>query len=96
MIEIRARDASGRVTELNINGKKLTTPYLFPVIDPRKQILSIEEIEKLGFNGIITNSYIINQNRELRSRAMEEGIHSLLGFDGVIMTDSGSDRKSVV
>lgn len=90
MIEIRARDASGRVTELNINGKKLTTPYLFPVIDPRKQILSIEEIEKLGFNGIITNSYIINQNRELRSRALEEGIHSLLGFDGVIMTDSGS------
>lgn len=77
-----------------MKGNKLETPYLFPVINPREQQVPVEEIKKMGFNGIITNSYIISQNQKLRERALEEGIHKLLGFDGVVMTDSGSYQLS--
>lgn len=94
MLEVRARDAWGRVAEWEVKGEKLTTPYLFPVVDPRKQVLSPGEIKKLGFPAVITNSYLIRQNEELREDALERGVHWLLGFDGIVMTDSGSYQLS--
>ncbi len=94
MLEVKARDAFGRVAELEINGKKLITPYLFPVIDIKKQILSVDEIKKMGFNGIITNAYLIKKRDDIRERALEKGIHRLLHFNGVVMTDSGSFQLS--
>jgi 7-cyano-7-deazaguanine tRNA-ribosyltransferase len=44
---------------------------------------------------IITNSYIINQDPDLREGAIEQGLHHLLGFPGPIMTDSGAFQLSV-
>jgi len=86
MFEIKYRDAMGRIGRF----KNLETPLLLPVINPKKQILSIDEIKKLGFKAIITNSYIIYKDKELRERALKKGLHALLNFDGMIMTDSGS------
>jgi 7-cyano-7-deazaguanine tRNA-ribosyltransferase len=90
MFEIKYKDGAGRAGVFEVRGKKLETPYLFPVINPKRQVLDVKEIERLGFNGIITNSYIIYRDTALRQRALERGIHALLGFDGVVMTDSGS------
>ncbi|WP_456474608.1 tRNA guanosine(15) transglycosylase TgtA [Candidatus Pyrohabitans sp.] len=90
MFEIRHKDGAGRAGVFNVHGKKLETPYLFPVINPKQQVLGIEEIARLGFDGIITNSYIIYRDPVLRQRALEQGIHALLDFEGVVMTDSGS------
>jgi 7-cyano-7-deazaguanine tRNA-ribosyltransferase len=39
---------------------------------------------------VITNSYIIRSNEKFRTKALEEGVHRLLDFDGPIMTDSGA------
>ena len=44
---------------------------------------------------VITNSYIINQDPDLREGAIEQGLHHLLGFPGPIMTDSGAFQLSV-
>ena len=44
---------------------------------------------------MITNSYVIWKNDNLRERATEEGIHELLDFPGVIMTDSGTFQSYV-
>ena len=44
---------------------------------------------------MITNSYVIWKNDDLRERATEEGIHELLDFPGVIMTDSGTFQSYV-
>jgi len=39
---------------------------------------------------IITNSYIINSHDRFRNKALSEGVHGLLDFDGPVMTDSGT------
>jgi len=44
----------------------------------------------MGFEGVITNSYIIWKDSGLRESVLAAGIHRHLGFDGVVMTDSGS------
>ncbi|MBI5254009.1 MAG: tRNA guanosine(15) transglycosylase TgtA, partial [Euryarchaeota archaeon] len=90
MFEIKHRDAMGRIGIMEVKGKRIETPLILPVINPRLQSISAREIEKIGFKSIITNSYIIYKNEELRELAVERGIHKMLGFGGLIMTDSGA------
>ncbi|XRO77546.1 tRNA guanosine(15) transglycosylase TgtA [Methanocaldococcus sp. 10A] len=94
--EIKHRDAMGRIGILNINGKKIETPTIMPVIhpNPKKQIVSMDLIKKLA-DVIITNSYITYRTKHLREIAEEKGIHKLIGFDKVIVTDSGSFQLGV-
>jgi 7-cyano-7-deazaguanine tRNA-ribosyltransferase len=49
----------------------------------------------MGVGALITNAYIFSQSRQYRERAREEGLHKVLDFDGIIMTDSGSFQLSV-
>ncbi|XRO74993.1 tRNA guanosine(15) transglycosylase TgtA [Methanocaldococcus sp. 28A] len=94
--EIKHRDAMGRIGILNINEKKIETPTIMPVIhpNPKKQIVSMDLINKLA-DVIITNSYITYRTKHLREIAEEYGIHKLIGFDKVIVTDSGSFQLGV-
>jgi 7-cyano-7-deazaguanine tRNA-ribosyltransferase len=62
-----------------------------PVIHPGKQTI---DVKKYGAEIVITNAYIIYKNEELKQKALEEGVHSLINFDGPIMTDSGSFQLS--
>ena len=80
---------------MEVDGKKVDTPALMPVVNPNllasgKSISPEELRETFSFQMIITNSYILRKSRELKSRALSEGLHSLLNFQGVIMTDSGT------
>ncbi len=88
--EIKARDAAGRIGKLEVNGKKIETPAIMPVINPKQLIVTPKELKEMGFNIIITNSYIIYKDEELRQKALEIGIHKLLDYDGIIEVDSGS------
>ncbi len=91
MFEIKHRDANGRIGTFEVKNKKLETPYIFPVINPGlAQGIKPADIKKMGFPGVITNSYIIYNNPKLRDGAVSKGVHELIGFDGVVMTDSGS------
>ena len=85
--EIKESDLLGRIGTLKVGNKALETPYLFPVIHPVSQIVPTGELKAMGFGGLMTNSYIIHRRR--RREALEQGIHRLLGFDGVFITDSG-------
>ncbi len=87
---MKHRDAAGRCGVLRIHGKRLETPALLPVVNPKRVVVPPEELARMGFQGVITNSYIIYRDEALRERALREGVHSLLGFRGVVMTDSGS------
>ena len=49
----------------------------------------------MGVEALITNAYIFSQSQQYREQALAEGLHKLLDFDGVIMTDSGSFQLSV-
>ncbi len=57
------------------------------MVDPtlRDQYISINEIYNIGFNGIITNAYILKKHRSAVT-----DIHEYLNFNGVVMTDSGA------
>ncbi|ASJ16784.1 tRNA-guanine(15) transglycosylase [Thermococcus chitonophagus] len=88
--EIKARDAAGRIGKLEVNGKKIETPAIMPVVNPKQMIVEPKELEKMGFKIIITNSYIIYKDPKLREEALEKGIHRLLNYDGIVEVDSGS------
>jgi 7-cyano-7-deazaguanine tRNA-ribosyltransferase len=94
--EIKYRDAAGRICKYITKHGTITTPNLMPVINPNKLIISAKEMKKLfGTEIVITNSYIINGDENLSKIALEKGVHSLLDFDGPIMTDSGTFQSYV-
>ncbi|HXW37130.1 MAG TPA: tRNA guanosine(15) transglycosylase TgtA [Nitrososphaerales archaeon] len=85
--EVKETDLLGRIGRLEVQGKRVETPYLFPVIHPVSQSIPPHELAAMGFRGLMTNSLILYQRR--REEALEKGLHKLLGFDGLLMTDSG-------
>jgi len=88
---IRARDASARLGTVKTKSGALELPAFFPVYNPNKPIIPAEEIlNEFKIKQIITNSYIIFRNPDLRVKVLERGLHDFLGFDGIIMTDSGA------
>jgi len=89
--EIKYKDARGRVGVLKTPNGKVKTPALMPVIHPGKQTL---DVKKFGAEIVITNAYIIYKNRDLRIKALENGVHNLINFTGPIVTDSGSFQLS--
>lgn len=89
--EIGAKDALGRVGTLEVGGRTVTTPALMPVVNPHLHKPDLSEAEIA-----ITNSYIIYTG-DSREEAVEDGVRSVVGdgFDGVVVTDSGSYQMSV-
>ncbi|MDG6920551.1 MAG: tRNA guanosine(15) transglycosylase TgtA [Nitrososphaerota archaeon] len=85
--EVKESDLLGRIGSLKVGGKALETPYMFPVIHPVNQLIPPSELLSMGFRGLMTNSYILMKRR--KAEALESGIHRLLGFDGIFITDSG-------
>lgn len=95
IFEILDKDAGGRIGRLRTPHGTVETPTVMPVINPNIQLISPKEMRNFGAEILITNSYIIYRKEELKSVALEKGLHGLLNFDGPIMTDSGSFQLSV-
>ena len=93
--EILHKDLAGRIGRLSTLHGTVETPLLMPVINPHLPLIPPEELASMGAEMVITNSYIINQDPDLREGAIEQGLHHLLGFPGPIMTDSGAFQLSV-
>jgi 7-cyano-7-deazaguanine tRNA-ribosyltransferase len=91
--EITNVDALGRIGKLIVNNKEMTTPNLFPVVHPYRNILDLSDLKNLGAQCVFTNAYIIYQNPEIRDIVLKGGIHKHLNFDGIIATDSGAFQK---
>jgi 7-cyano-7-deazaguanine tRNA-ribosyltransferase len=85
--EVKATDLLGRVGRLYTKHGALDTPALLPVVHPINQEVDLNTIKKMGFRAVMTNAYITL--RRLGDEASKRGIHSVIGFDGIIMTDSG-------
>ncbi|MFB6120425.1 MAG: tRNA guanosine(15) transglycosylase TgtA [Halobacteriaceae archaeon] len=92
VFEVRDQDGAGRVGELTVPRADATvrTPALLPVVNPNLPTVDPGRLPEFGAQALITNSYIIHGNEGLRRRALDEGLHEMLDFDGPIMTDSGS------
>ncbi len=96
MFELSTRDGLGRIGVFHTKHGDIETPALMPVINPNQMIITPSEMSKyFGVKMLITNAYIIHKSEELRASALEHGVHSLLNFQGAIMTDSGTFQSHV-
>ena len=94
--EITDRDGWARLGKLHSSTHVLKTPCLLPVINPNIRTVEPREMwEKYGFEALITNSYVIWKHEQLKEKALTDGVHSLLDYPGVIMTDSGTFQNYV-
>ena len=91
LFEIIARDGRGRLGRLHTAHGILETPALLPVINPNIKTIEPREMwDRYGIGALITNSYIIWKHQALKDVAVAEGVHALLDYPGVVMTDSGT------
>ena len=88
MFEVKDVDLAGRIGILHTKSGSIETPAFFPVIDVTRQEITPQEIMDAGFRQVITNAYLTY--KRFGGRAVEAGIHGILGFNGVVMTDSGA------
>ncbi len=96
MFEIKHRDGMARMGEFSTPHGTVQTPNIMPVVNPNLKLISPRELrERFKSQVIITNSYVIYQSEYLRERALDKGLHSLLDYDGVVMTDSGTFQAHV-
>ena len=87
--EVKGRDLLGRIGRLETKSGAIETPLLLPVINPVKVSVEPKEMmERFGCEAVITNAYIVKRN--FGEEAEERGIHGLLDYPGVVMTDSGA------
>lgn len=94
--EIWDKDMAGRLGELKVGDTFVETPTIMPVVNPGIKLIEPRElVDEFGAQIIITNSYIIYRNPDLREKALEDGLHGLLGTDCPVMTDSGAYQLSV-
>jgi len=95
VFEIVDKDLLGRIGRLYTPHGVVETPTVMPVINPNLRLIEPSEMRKYGAQMLITNAYIIYRSERLRQAALSGGLHALLGFDGPVMTDSGSFQLSV-
>ena len=63
--EIKDFDAGARIGLMKLEGKKLETPNLFPVVNPFQNQISPNELyDHFKVQAIFTNAYILYKNRE--------------------------------
>ena len=91
MFEITKRDGLARIGKFQTRSGTIETPALLPVVNPKICTVTPKELyDEFGFRALITNSYIIKNTPDLKEKAQELGLHKMLDFPGVIMTDSGT------
>jgi 7-cyano-7-deazaguanine tRNA-ribosyltransferase len=96
MFELKARDGLGKIGLFHTKHGDVETPALMPVINPNMMLVKPAEMQRLFKTKIlITNSYIIYKNEDLKQKAESQGVHGLLDFNGAIMTDSGTFQDHV-
>ena len=94
-MEIIHRDGLARIGRFTTLHGKVETPTILPVVNPNLLVIPPKEMKKFGAQAIITNSYIIRRSASLKEKALKDGLHSLMDFDGPIMTDSGTFQSYV-
>jgi 7-cyano-7-deazaguanine tRNA-ribosyltransferase len=66
-------------------------PLFLPVFEPGNPYISLDEMrEEFGVQAVMVNAFFLYRRRELRRSLRERGIKDHLGFDGLVVTDSGA------
>lgn len=85
--EVRKSDLLGRIGVIKTKSGAIETPAFFPVINPWKQAVPVEQFaEEFKAQVVMTNAYIVMK----RLGDAVGDIHDLLDFRGPVATDSGA------
>ncbi len=86
LLELVARDNLARVIKARVGGVTFETPSILVVVDPspKKQMVTIEEIKKLGVDVIMTSAFIAMK------KVGRKNLKEHLGWEKVLYTDSGT------
>ena len=90
MFEVITDDKGVRAGILATAHGKVETP-LFLTVATKAAVkhISVPELEQMGAQGIIANSYLLSQKPGIEIIRKAKGIHSFMGFSGCIFTDCG-------
>jgi len=89
LFEVSERDLAARIGRIETKSGCFETPAFIPVVNPVIQPVSPREMyEEFKCRVLMTNAYIVRKH--FGREAVEKGIHRLLGFPGVVATDSGA------
>lgn len=72
--------------------KSYRLPLFLPVYQPKSNLIPIHDLKnKFSIDGMIVNGFFLYKDAELKKQ-FESGLtlHDYIGFDGLIMTDSGA------
>ncbi len=87
--EVVEKDLLGRIGRLTTKTGVIETPLLLPVVNPLVQPLAPKTMERdFDCQAIIANAYLVKKN--YGEEVTVRGIHDFLGFNRVVMTDSGA------
>ncbi len=96
MFEIKEKEGLARLGEFTTSSGTIETPTIMPVINPNRELVPVKKLEQeFGTQVLITNSYILYKDQDLKEKSLDRGVHHLLGFSGPIMTDSGTFQAHV-
>lgn len=74
------------------DNKSFSLPLFLPVYQPKSNLISIDDLKnKFSIDGMIVNGFFLYKDAAVK--ALFEGgltLHQHIGFDGLIMTDSGA------
>jgi 7-cyano-7-deazaguanine tRNA-ribosyltransferase len=74
------------------NGKAHELPLFLPVYQPKSNLVPIDDLKsKFAIDGMIVNGFFLYKDADVKAQ-FEAGqtLHRYIGFDGLIMTDSGA------
>ena len=87
--EVTEKDLQGRIGKLTTKSGVVTTPTLLPVINPTLQPDGLSGLlQEVQCEAIIANAYLLKKH--FSEQVIQQGIHDFLGYNGVVMTDSGA------
>lgn len=77
---------------LRVGGFDLPTPIYFPVYQPKDSVVPMEHwVPEFGIQALILNAFFLYKDREVKARFADGmRLKDHIGFDGVVMTDSGA------
>ncbi len=77
-----------------VTGTTYSTPLFLPVFEPGNGLITTQGLQAdFGVRGLIINAYLLYKQRALRQRVVEQGIKDFLGFDRLVVTDSGAFQQ---
>ncbi len=89
LFEVKDRDTLARICKMEVNGRRTLTPNIAIVVNPNRMLVTPKEIERAGFDILITNAFIIKQSPHYE-KIKQEGLHKFFDWNGIVYTDSGT------